>query len=95
MWDMTPRETLALIGWSCLAITALIIVFSVTKSPYEMVEGVVNWVKGLRLKKSKKVDPRHRLIEEGWSGSDSEDDPQVAADQGDDSARTDDAKEAA
>lgn len=95
MESWTPREVILLVGIGCLGITFLIIFFSLTRSPYEMVEGLINWIKGLRLKKVKKADARHRLIEEGWSGPDSKDDPQVAADSGDDGARSDDAKEAA
>lgn len=91
---MSPRDKLALIGWSCLAIVALVILFSVTRSPYEIIEGIVNWFKTLRVKKKKPVEGRHHLVEVE-DGRDGEDDSPVADHPGSDGPHQDDEKEAA
>lgn len=95
MFDLTPRETLGLIGWSCLAVTTLIIVFSVTKSPYEIIESFVNWVKSTKKRKRGKSDKGRHHIEEVPGGSDGKDDPQVADHSSDDGTHQDGQKEAA
>lgn len=95
MFDLTPRETLGLIGWSCMAVTILIIVFSVTKSPYEIIEGIVNWVKSTKKRKDKRTaEGRHHIVEDA-DGPDGKDDPQVADHSSDDSAHQDGEKETA
>ncbi len=92
---MTPRDKLALLGWSCMAITSLIIIFSVTRSPYEIIEGIVKWVKTLRAKKKENpVEGRHHVVE-GGDGPDVEDDSQVADHQGDDGTHQNGEKETA
>ena len=91
---MTPREVILTVGFGCLGITFLIILFSFIGSPYELVERFVEWVKRLRLERATKADKakkgRHHL-----NGPDSQDDPQVADHPSDDSAYQDDEKEAA
>lgn len=95
MFD-TPRETIQTIGLGCLAITFLIIFFSLTRSPYEIIEGIVNWVKSTkkRKKNSKPVEGRHHVVEVP-DGPDGKDDSQVADHQGDDGAHEDGKEQAA
>ena len=53
---MTPREVILTVGFGCLGITFLIILFSFIGSPYELVERFVEWVKRLRLERATKAD---------------------------------------
>lgn len=92
---MTLKEKLELVGWSCVAITSMIIIFSVTRSPYEIIEGVVNWVKSTKKRKDKKtIEGRHHIAEAG-NGPDGENDTPVADHSGDDGAHEDVKAEAA
>lgn len=91
---MTPREKLEIIGWSCIGITVMILFFSFTRSPVELLEMFVNWAKNLSFKrKPRPVEGRHQLRDD--HGPDVEDDPQVADHPSDDSAHQDGEKEAA
>lgn len=92
MPDLSPRDWFELIGWTLVAVTALIIIFSLTLSPYEIVERIVGWIKTLRkpAKRDKKTG-RHQLKEDDGA----ERGAQVAADPSGDGAHQDDEKEAA
>lgn len=95
---MTPRDKLELIGWSSLALTALILFFSLTRGPsewYEWAAGRVTEIRDRLRRKSKAAKPgRHHVVEDA-DGPDVQDDPQVADHPGDDSAHQDGEKETA
>ena len=95
---MTPRDKLELIGWSSLALTALILFFSFTRSPYEWYEWAAGKVAELRdrlKRKGKESEPGRHHIAEDVDGPDVQDDSQVADHSSDDSAHRDGEKEAA
>lgn len=91
----SPRDAILTVGLGCLAITFMIILFSLTRTPYEIIEGIVNWVKSTKRRKDKKTtEGRHHIVEDA-DGPDGKDDSQVADHPSDDRAHQDGEKEAA